>query len=182
MIIWGEGFSKVEAIKIFVRAHGFEIVVERVIMAPSVEQIMQHLSTKDSQWFIDRAQERNATRAHPRHMSRRQLKEYGVEILHKTCIHRASAPITVLLLSRKNGFETAKAIKGKTDPSHSPPGTIRGEIYPYDWSAPDSIARAEAECRAMYTMLHFSDNKRDALRETRILVPEWVKKYFSNRG
>lgn len=86
-----------------------------------------------------------------------------VEDLQKFLI---SGPIVKILLEGVDAIALVREITGKTDPSVSPKGSIRGDL------GEDSFEKSNAENRAVYNLIHASGNSEEAEREIQIWFGE----------
>lgn len=73
-----------------------------------------------------------------------------------------SGPIVKILLEGDNAVEQVREIVGKTDPSQSPKGTIRGDL------GEDSFEKSNKEGRAVNNLVHASGTKEEAQREVKL--------------
>ncbi|MBI3486116.1 nucleoside-diphosphate kinase [Candidatus Daviesbacteria bacterium] len=85
-----------------------------------------------------------------------------VEDLQKFLI---SGPIVKILLEGENAVVLVREITGKTDPSTSPKGTIRGDL------GEDSFEKSNQEDRAVYNLIHASGELDEAEREIKLWFP-----------
>lgn len=73
-----------------------------------------------------------------------------------------SGPIVKMLLEGENAISLVREIVGKTDPSNSPKGSIRGDL------GEDSFAKSNEEGRAVYNLVHASGEPEEAEREIKL--------------
>ncbi|MBI2011671.1 nucleoside-diphosphate kinase [Candidatus Daviesbacteria bacterium] len=76
-----------------------------------------------------------------------------------------SGKIIKMILEGPGAVSLARKITGKTDPSLSPRGTIRGDF------GEDSFDKANAEGRAVYNLVHASGTLEEADREIQLWFP-----------
>lgn len=82
-----------------------------------------------------------------------------VEDLQKFLV---SGSIVKILLEGEDAVAQVREITGKTDPSTSPKGSIRGDL------GEDSFEKSNAEGRAVYNLIHASGTPEEAEREINI--------------
>ncbi len=70
-----------------------------------------------------------------------------------------SGPIIKMILEGEKAVFLVREIVGKTDPSNSPKGTIRGDL------GQDSFEKSNQEGRAVYNLIHASGELEEAERE-----------------
>lgn len=73
-----------------------------------------------------------------------------------------TGPIVKMILEGEEAVALVREITGKTDPSASPKGTIRGDF------GEDSFAKSDEEGRAVYNLIHASGNPEEAQAEIAI--------------
>lgn len=78
-----------------------------------------------------------------------------------------SGPIVKMLLEGEDGVALVREITGKTDPSASPKGSIRGDL------GEDSFERSNVENRAVYNLIHASGTVEEAEQEIKIWFGEY---------
>lgn len=74
----------------------------------------------------------------------------------------ASGPIVKMLLQGEEAVALVREIVGKTDPSSSPKGSIRGDL------GDDSFEKSNQEGRAVYNLVHASGTTEEAEREVKL--------------
>jgi nucleoside-diphosphate kinase len=97
-----------------------------------------------------------------------QIYQKNYKIIKDLQDYVTSGPIVKMILE-SDGDDTVPLIReivGKTDPSKSPEGSIRGDL------GEDSFAKADEEGRSVYNLIHASGNDEEAEAELKLWFPE----------
>jgi nucleoside-diphosphate kinase len=98
---------------------------------------------------------------------KKEKYEKSLKVLEAAQLQVASGPIVKMVL--EGGEDTVglvREIVGKTDPSQSPKGTIRGDF------GEDSFAKADKEGRSVYNLIHASGADDEAAVEIKLWFPD----------
>jgi nucleoside-diphosphate kinase len=122
----------------------------------------------DEEWAKNVFEKANITfEKEKRPMRFKTHMEMGKEIQKRCVDFVTEGPLIALILEGPHVIEIVRKMIGHTEPRQAVPGTIRG-----DFSSIESYAVADAENRAIRTLVHASESVENAKKE----IALWFKK------
>ncbi|HTY43841.1 MAG TPA: nucleoside-diphosphate kinase [Patescibacteria group bacterium] len=145
---------------------GLKIIAMKMLKIDE-EQAKKHYIL-DEAWaknVFEKAKISSEKENHP--MKYKTPMEMGREIQKRSVDFVTEGPVIAMILEGPHAVEILRKMIGHTEPKQALPGTIRG-----DFSSIESYAVADAEQRAIRTLVHASDSVSSAERE----IPLWFRK------
>ncbi len=143
---------------------GLKIIGLKMLM-PTQDQCEEHYN-KDDAWFTRKGEEIVAEMKKDNLPVERAAVEYGRDIIRNIVQYMTGGPVVAMVLQGHAVPDVVSQMVGSTEPVSADIGTIRGDF------TIDSYYLSTIDKRAVRNLIHCSEDKKEAVRETAIWFNE----------